>query len=203
MFIESIGAAALKNCLAVETEDLNIFEEIFENDLEKALNFVKNDMDENFHDSIDIKTKSAIAKKRKLCSNGHINDNVKTNRKICDREFCKAKLDMDDRMDTTCDNNKKDDDKKDKQTQKANTYLNVPNILNEDIPKELAVGAIAVNPNTVERIAKVLDEIIEAADMKNKFSVKIVLTANNVTKVFNPYKEFRKHVVVTADCLTK
>ena len=130
VFIESIGAAALKNCLAVETEDLNIFEEIFENDLEKALNFVKNDMD-----SIDIKTKSAIAKKRKLCSNGHINDNVKTNRKICDREFCKAKLDMDDRMDTTCDNNKKDDDKKDKQTQKATTYLNVPNILNEDIPK--------------------------------------------------------------------
>ena len=37
--------------------------------------------------------------------------------------------------------------------------------------------------------------------MKNKFSVKIVLTANNVTKVFNPDKEFRKHVVVTADGL--
>jgi hypothetical protein len=58
-----------------------------------------------------------------------------------------------------------------------------------------------VNPNTKDRIAKVLDEILEAADMKNNYSVKIIVSANNVTKVFQTSKEFRKHVVVTADGL--
>ena len=34
---------------------------------------------------------------------------------------------------------------------RAKQYLNVPCIVNEDSPKELAVGAIAVNPNTQSR----------------------------------------------------
>ena len=80
-------------------------------------------------------------------------------------------------------------------------YLNVPNVLTEDTPKELAVGAIDVNPNTPERITKVLDTILEAADMKNKFAVKIKLSKNCVTKEYNPCPEIRKFVVVTADGL--
>ena len=51
-------------------------------------------MDENQEGSIDVKARESIAKKRKLCENNHINDNVRTNSKICDREFCKAKLKM-------------------------------------------------------------------------------------------------------------
>ena len=43
----------------------------------------------------------------------------------------------------------------------------MPNVYTENIPKEVAVGAIAVNPNTPERISKVLDETLEAANMKN------------------------------------
>ena len=43
----------------------------------------------------------------------------------------------------------------------------------DDTPKEMAVGAMAINPNSTDRIAKVLDEVIESADMINKFSVKI------------------------------
>ena len=65
----------------------------------------------------------------------------------------------------------------------------------------MAVKATAVNPNTSERIAKVLDDIIEEAEMKNKYSVKIVVRDNKVTKVLNTNKEFRKHILVTADGL--
>ena len=70
----------------------------------------------------------------------------------------------------------------DKQSEKAQVYLNVPNIIPDDQPEELAVGATAVNPNTKERIAKVLDEILEAAGLKNHYSVKIIVSANNVTQ---------------------
>ena len=78
---------------------------------------------------------------------------------------------------------------------------NVPNVNIDNTPKEMAVGAMAINPNSTDRIAKVLDEVIESADMKNKFSVKIILDGDKVTKVFNENIEFRKFGVVTADGL--
>ena len=43
-------------------------------------------------------------------------------------------------------------EKVDKTKLKAKMYLNVPIVLTDDTPKELAVGAIDVNPNTPERI---------------------------------------------------
>ena len=89
----------------------------------------------------------------------------------------------------------------DKQSEKAHVCLNVPNKIPDDKTEELAVGATSVNPNTKERIAKVLDEILEAADLKNHYSVKIMISANNVTKVLQTDKDFRKHIVVTADGL--
>ena len=65
----------------------------------------------------------------------------------------------------------------------------------DDVPKELAVGAIAVNPNCKERIALVLDAIIEAAGMKNKHSVKLKFTEKEVIKICNEDPE-----VPTCDC---
>ena len=49
---------------------------------------------------------------------------------------------------------------------KAQMYLNVPKIVVKDTPKEIPVGAMAINPNGAERISRVLDEIIECADME-------------------------------------
>ena len=60
---------------------------------------------------------------------------------------------------------------------------------------------MAINPNGAERISRVLDEIIECADMKNKFSVKLVLKDGKVTKVHDQNSELRKFVVVTSDGL--
>ena len=63
------------------------------------------------------------------------------------------------------------------------------------------MGALPINPNTPERIMKVLDKILEAARMKNIFVVKLVLCEDSVKKVFNDDPEVRKHIVVTADGL--
>ena len=91
--------------------------------------------------------------------------------------------------------------KMDKEIKRAKTYLNVPNVHIDDVPKELAVGAIAVNPNCKERIALVLDAIIEAAGMKNKHSVKLKFTEKEVIKIFNEDPELRKFLLVSADSL--
>ena len=82
---------------------------------------------------------------------------------------------------------------------RAKRYLNVPCIVNEDSPKELSVGAIALNPNTQERIGKVLDEILEAAQIQNKFCVKLVLYVTCGKKVFNKNKYLRTFIVVTSE----
>ena len=200
VFDKSINTDVLKNCIKLETEDLNIFEDIFEKDLEKALGFVRNDMNEDLQDSVDIQSKVNISKKRKLCAKGHINDNVRANRKVCDREACNAPLDMrgNDPVKSVV---KEQSQPADKVTQRANMYLNVPNVWSEEVPKEFAVGATAVNPNKPERIAKVLDNLIEATGMKNQYSVKLVINGTNVQKVLITNESFRKHIVVTADGL--
>ena len=200
VFNKSINTDVMKNCIKLETEDLNIFEDIFEKDLEKALGFVRNDMNEDLQDSVDIQAKVNISKKRKLCAKGHINDNVRANRKVCDREACNAPLDMrgNDPVKSVV---KEQSQPADKVTQRANMYLNVPNVWSEEVPKEFAVGATAVNPNKPERIAKVLDNLIEAAGMKNQYSVKLVINGTNVQKVLITNESFRKHIVVTADGL--
>ena len=47
-------------------------------------------LQESPQDSVDIKAKAMTAKRRKLCENGHINTDVRNNRKVCDREYCKS-----------------------------------------------------------------------------------------------------------------
>ena len=91
-------------------------------------------------------SKARIAKRRKLCDAGHINDNVKSNQKVCYNNFCKANLKEGisrkvSNVPTNCNYTVN------KTEEKANLYLNVPNVTNANTPREEAVGAIAVNPN--------------------------------------------------------
>ena len=201
LFNKSLDSAVLKNCVNLTDREVEMFENIFEKELHQALDYVKQDMNENMQDSIDIQSKVAIAKKRKLCSNGHINDKVKQIRKICDRETFKAQLNMDPNPIEQIVIPHKDEAAKVVSTQKANIYMNVENISNGSSPEQLAVGAFPVNPNTPERICKVLGTIIEAAGRKNQFSVKIIFSEQNVKKVFLHDDTLRKHIVVTADGL--
>ena len=88
-------------------------------------------MNDSNEDTIDAKTKKSIAKKRKLCENNHINDNVRSNRKICDREYCKGELRMIDVSAITVEKYVTKDII-DKVRMKSKTYLNIPNILIDD-----------------------------------------------------------------------
>ena len=65
----------------------------------------------------------------------------------------------------------------------------------------MAVKALEVNPNTPDRVAKVLDDIIASADMRNRYSVNLVFEGGKVTKVCKESKQYRKFVVVTCDGL--
>ena len=205
IFVEKLNSGTLKECIQLQKEETNILDTFFEEELKDALEFVSKDMDENLYDSVDIKAKSEITKKRKLCHLGHINDNindnVKTNRTKCDRKSCNAKLIENQRapQEKTAFQNKVISG--DIQNEKAKQYLNVPNIFIKDTPKEMAVKALEINPNTPDRVSKVLDDIIASSDMENKFSVKIVFKGNKVEKVINTCKESRKFVVVTCDGL--
>ena len=90
-------------------------------------------MNDNFEDSVDITAKAEISKKRKPCENGHINDNVKGNRKICDRETCKANLTIVRNLEVVAEDTKVDIDRN---VERANLYMNVPNVFTDDVPKE-------------------------------------------------------------------
>ena len=75
------------------------------------------------------------------------------------------------------------------------------NVNTRDVPREIAIGAIAVNPNLQDRVARVLDEIIIAAEMNNIFGVKLVFDGETVIKEVSDDGDSRKFIVVTADGL--
>lgn len=166
IFVEKIDSNILKKCVKLDISEDTILTEFFENDLKDAIDFVSNDVNDDLQDSVDIQTRASIAKRRKLCTSGHINDNVKSNRTVCDRKQCKSKLKLgnDDHVNLVEKESVKEEINREEL--RAKRYMNVPCIVNEHSPKELAVGALAVNPNTQERISKVLDDILEAAQIK-------------------------------------
>ena len=147
IFIEKLNTDTLKSIFGVKQEDLDILEDLFEKELQSAIDYVAKDVDDNLYDSVDVQTRESIRKKVKLCSSGHINENVRSNRTICDRQNCKSNLEeANDVIEKRLEKKPINDDL-DQQQKRARKYLNVPNIELEDTPKELAVGAIAVNPN--------------------------------------------------------
>ena len=78
--------------MKLDISEDTILTEFFENDLKDAIDFVSNDVNNDLLDSVDVQTRASIEKRRKLCTSGHINDNVKSNRTVCDRKQCKSKL---------------------------------------------------------------------------------------------------------------
>ena len=165
-----MNPTTLKNCIQIDADEEELLNDIFEDELKEAITIVNDDMDKDNKDSIDTLTQQSIAKKGKLCENNHIKYEVKLNRKICDRNYCKANLKNKDEIQ---ENNeiKINKNEIDKAKVRANMYLNVPNVHVGDDPQELAVGALAINPNKRDRVGKVLDAIQEAAGMKNNYTV--------------------------------
>ena len=90
IFIEKLNTDTLKSIIGIKQEELDILEEVFEKQLQLAIDYVAKDVDNNLYDSVDVQTRETIRKKVKLCFSGHVNENVRSNRKICDRQNCKS-----------------------------------------------------------------------------------------------------------------
>ena len=61
-------------------------------------------------------------------------------------------------------------------------YKNVPNIFNSEEPVEVTMGALSVNPNTYERVQKVLDKILQKCEM-NDNPIKLIISKEDIKKV--------------------
>ena len=141
-----------------------------------------------------------VRKIRKLCLNNHIVEISSKNRKYCDRPNCKAllkentgpveqtNLSPTDEFDTS------DIEKRSKH------YMNVPIKDTGFKPVEIPVGAYECNPNTEERIAKVLKQIMVKAKVE-KPSVHVTLKNNEIEKEIIAQGDSRSHVVVSGDGL--
>ena len=112
-----------------------VIDDFFEHEINCALNAVDKDMDENLVDSVELKAKEEIQKKRKLCQSGHINDNVKANRTVCDRKTCKAKLVENKGLNERINNEITKEDV-DRESERAKLYFNIPNVKNPEIPRK-------------------------------------------------------------------
>ena len=68
IIVEKLKSSILKECIQLHKEETDILDTFFEKELKDALEFVSKDMDENLFDSVDIKAKSEITKKKKIVS---------------------------------------------------------------------------------------------------------------------------------------
>ena len=92
IYVDELSTDILRKCAQIEKSELKVVEKYFEKDLSAALTFVSNDMDDRFKDTVDYKNKEINNKKRRLCEEGHINENIRANRKNCDHHSCTALL---------------------------------------------------------------------------------------------------------------
>ena len=172
-------------------EDLTIIEKFFDKEFERVLEEVNEDMDDNNQDSIDTLAKANIRKKKRYCPKMHISENVPANRKKCTRENCNEYLvELPEEVPMKPIDETHDDMTKVKR--KAKDYMHITCNIPEQKPKEVAMGAYEVNPNTMERIKLVMDKLLEDVEMKNKHAVKLSFKDKEVVKELNPDTEIRK-----------
>ena len=171
---------------------------IFNDNLQKAIDFVKNDMNSKGNDSIDLEINENNKKRQKICVSGHVNQNVTSNRKYCTicknvfRPVAESVPNSGDKMDN-----------KEAHTSKAHDksvlHPNIENKYLEETPIAMAVGALPVNPNTYERISYVLEEIQKSANIHKNPAYKLVFGNNTIVKTEMTQNQKRKFVVITFD----
>lgn len=121
---------------------MKILDYYIEKDQEDAISFVIYDLGNDNQDSVDIQKKITIDQNRKLCSSGHINDDVKSDRTVCDRQHCKSKLELENPIAMKPSKKEINHDDVEKENLQAKQYMNVPNISNGKNPKKMTVGAL-------------------------------------------------------------
>ena len=187
--------------------DETVVEEYFIESLEREMKHVARDLNKDtFKDTIDLKVKDSIKKRRKICSFGHINDIKRFNQKYCHLTDCKGVLQENnptadpvinhDFCNSECTETMTNEQKR------AFFYCNVPNVTPEHEAKEIPMKPLPINPNTYTRISKCFDEILDQLDMKNKNPIVLQLESDGIRKeIIDSNADDRVWVVITCDGL--
>ena len=144
--IDNLNPNSIQKVAKVSKEDENIVDAYMARDLVEAMVIVDEELNsETGKDVIDYHVKEDFRKSRKICGNNHILENPNPNRKYCDRPNCKAVLKVNESVPqynlTPVYSNTKDHVKS-LEEKRADHYMRVPNIFNEQKVKEVALGAV-------------------------------------------------------------
>ena len=199
--IDKLDTDCLLECASHSEEDEKVVNSYFDQDLKKAIEIVSKELDRTtLKDDVDLAIKENVRKRRKLCMNNHIVETTSSRRKYCDRPDCKALLKEHTISNAQTNLNNKEDTETNDTEKRSNHYMNVTNIDTGFKPVELPVGAIECNPNTADRICKVLKKIMIKAKIENP-SVYVTLKNEEIEKEIVGDESSRSFVVVTADGL--
>ena len=208
----------LKDIASISEANEKIIDDFFIQDLKNELDIVKKETQIN-GDIIDSKIREETCKKIRMCTEGHKNTNVRSNRKKCAVSKCKAYLTEEnineesfftfDDSDTedigvessyTENNEEEESNSNNKQNEREIFYMKVENI-NSETPKHLGMGAIPVNPNSETRIRFVLDHILKETKMHNTYSVQFTVENDEIKKKLIESDNHRSWIFLTVDGL--
>ena len=169
----------------VKESDEKLVEKIFEQQLLESMKFVEKDVDsDTLIDSVEAALAKNNRKRRKVCENGHFIENPAKNRKYCPQ--CKSNLtEVSELHENDSDNDQihtATESHVTPEEARAKYYLNLTNTYLDKTPIEIPLGAYSLNPNTRERIKKVLDKIKRDTQMMH-YNNKIILKGNKIEKV--------------------
>ena len=200
--VATIDRDILKESLIWSDNLLNEIKTMFRKRLEVAIKKVEEEFDAGNDDCIDNAVEQATAKKRKICERGHVNENVRKNRKKC--QTCNSNL-----KERSIHKNEDTDifDMDEiifKKKSKSTLHHSIENVFLESKPEAKSMGAIPLNPNTPDRIADVLEYIQKQCGIFNTYSTKVVFSNDGKvlkTETCGNKNGERKFIVVTADGL--
>ena len=197
---ENLDPSVLKSTIKNIKEESPKLSKIFIDGLATAIAYVEKDMESNETDSIDQEIIHINQKRQKMCLNGHTNKNINALRKYCN--ICKSPLEQNvESVGISIKESEVKETHGKRLCDKSVLHPNIENHILEETPIAMAVGAIAINPNTYERISYVLEEIQKAANIHRKPAYKLVFEEGKIVKRQINTNEDRKFVIVTSDGL--
>ena len=208
-FYNKLDFQILKDMTKFNDEDMIIIEKYWMQDLEAELEFISKDTTDTF-DAIDIKIRENENKRIKLCTDGHINRDVRSNRKKC--TFCDKYLQKEDALESSFfvfdkeqeeanDTNQHDTENLSSEDQRALFYMHVENVSSNHTPIEKSMGAIPINPNNIPRIKKILDDIKQKTNMDKHFCVELTVENEDIIKTHIENEERRSWILLSCDGL--
>ena len=214
--VNILDQSILKEMMGVPWSDLEIVLGYWDQKIMKEIKVVKEELGKDMKDVFEKTVEDDLKDGQKICKNGHINQNVRSNRRYC--VTCRAEF-----VDESAENNEKSIDEEEeiphkcliiddsdanntkvkieemKPSQKADLYPNVRNHYSKDAPVIESNGAVLVNPNTFGRLKAVFDYIIDKSGMTGSYSHSIEIGEDGKVRVL-PQKQSNIRSAITVTC---